>query len=420
MQNKDLLEELESFSSKKRINRKFIYIATAIVSFLAIVLFFIFNGNNKSNKIEYITKKVTQGDLSVVVSTTGNLNPTNSVEIGIEVSGTLKEIFVDFNDEVKAGQILAKIDTVKLQSQVDSSTAALAIAVANQKESQVLLNNKKTLYDRTLNMYKNSGGKYPSKNELDDTRFSYEAAIESLEAAKAKVLQSQSNLKTDKQNLEKASVKSSIDGIVLNREVEVGQTLAATMSAPKLFTIAKDLTHMDLIVSIDEADVADIKKDLPVTFTVDAYPNKIFNGKVKQVRLNPVDTNGVVTYETVVSVDNEDLLLKPGMTATAKIITKESKNKLLIPNGALRFKPKMQEQKNSGVNLVGPNMNRPANVARDLSKKELAPVFILENNQPKRLMVKVLDSDGKLTSIESEELKVNDEVIISQKSDDGK
>lgn len=420
MQNKDLLEELESFSSKKRINRKFIYIVIAIISFLAIVLFFIFNGNDKSNKIEYITKKVTQGDLSVVVSTTGNLNPTNSVEIGIEVSGTLKEIFVDFNDEVKAGQILAKIDTVKLQSQVDSSTAALAIAVANQKESQVLLNNKKTLYDRTLNMYKNSGGKYPSKNELDDTRFSYEAAIESLEAAKAKVLQAQSNLKTDKQNLEKASVKSSIDGIVLNREVEVGQTLAATMSAPKLFTIAKDLTNMDLIVSIDEADVADIKKDLPVTFTVDAYPNKVFNGKVKQVRLNPVDTNGVVTYETVVSVDNEDLLLKPGMTATAKIITKESKNKLLIPNGALRFKPKMQEQKNSGVNLVGPNMNRPANVARDLSKKELAPIFILENNQPKRVMVKVFDSDGKLTSIESEELKVNDEVIISQKSDDGK
>ncbi|WP_157277712.1 efflux RND transporter periplasmic adaptor subunit [Aliarcobacter butzleri] len=420
MQNKDLLEELESFSSKKRINRKFIYIAIAIISFLAIVLFFIFNGNDKSNKIEYITKKVTQGDLSVVVSTTGNLNPTNSVEIGIEVSGTLKEIFVDFNDEVKAGQILAKIDTVKLQSQVDSSTAALAIAVANQKESQVLLNNKKTLYDRTLNMYKNSGGKYPSKNELDDTRFSYEAAIESLEAAKAKVLQAQSNLKTDKQNLEKASVKSSIDGIVLNREVEVGQTLAATMSAPKLFTIAKDLTNMDLIVSIDEADVADIKKDLPVTFAVDAYPNKVFNGKVKQVRLNPVDTNGVVTYETVVSVDNEDLLLKPGMTATAKIITKESKNKLLIPNGALRFKPKMQEQKNGGVNLVGPNMNRPANVARDLSKKELSPIFILENNQPKRVMVKVLDSDGKLTSIESEELKVNDEVIISQKSDDGK
>ncbi|WP_323588703.1 efflux RND transporter periplasmic adaptor subunit [Aliarcobacter butzleri] len=420
MQNKDLLEELESFSSKKRINRKFIYIVIAIISFLAIVLFFIFNGNDKSNKIEYITKKVTQGDLSVVVSTTGNLNPTNSVEIGIEVSGTLKEIFVDFNDEVKAGQILAKIDTVKLQSQVDSSTAALAIAVANQKESQVLLNNKKTLYDRTLNMYKNSGGKYPSKNELDDTRFSYEAAIESLEAAKAKVLQAQSNLKTDKQNLEKASVKSSIDGIVLNREVEVGQTLAATMSAPKLFTIAKDLTNMDLIVSIDEADVADIKKDLPVTFTVDAYPNKVFNGKVKQVRLNPVDTNGVVTYETVVSVDNEDLLLKPGMTATAKIITKESKNKLLIPNGALRFKPKMQEQKNGGVNLVGPNMNRPANVARDLSKKELSPIFILENNQPKRVMVKVLDSDGKLTSIESEELKVDDEVIISQKSDDGK
>lgn len=420
MQNKDLLEELESFSSKKRINRKFIYIAIAIVSFLAIVLFFIFNGNDKSNKIEYITKKVTQGDLSVVVSTTGNLNPTNSVEIGIEVSGTLKEIFVDFNDEVKAGQILAKIDTVKLQSQVDSSTAALAIAVANQKESQVLLNNKKTLYDRTLNMYKNSGGKYPSKNELDDTRFSYEAAIESLEAAKAKVLQAQSNLKTDKQNLEKASVKSSIDGIVLNREVEVGQTLAATMSAPKLFTIAKDLTNMDLIVSIDEADVADIKKDLDVTFNVDAHPNEIFKGKIKQVRYNPVEVNGVITYETVVGVNNERLLLRPGMTASAKIITKESKDNILIPNTALRFKPLIQEpqaKQNSGMNnLVGARAPRKSGEPKNINKSEFKEVWILENKEPKKVRVKILESDGKFTSVESRDLKIDDEIIVSQRS----
>src|SRR5574344_667575 len=204
----DLKDELDKYATKSN-KKRYIVIALILIIVLVLILIKIFSSQSDSSKVEYVTKKVEKGDLSVIVSTTGNLNPTNSVEIGIEVSGTLKEIFVDFNDEVKAGQILAKIDTVKLQSQVDSSTAALAIAVANQKESQVLLNNKKTLYDRTLNMYKNSGGKYPSKNELDDTRFSYEAAIESLEAAKAKVLQAQSNLKTDKQNLEKASVKSS-------------------------------------------------------------------------------------------------------------------------------------------------------------------------------------------------------------------
>lgn len=418
MQNKKLLEELNTLGKHKKINKKYIYISSVIVIFLMIVLVFIFSGSSKTSNIEYTTKKVTRGDLSVIVNTTGNLNPTNSVEIGIEVSGTLKEIYVDFNDEVKVGQILAKIDTVKLQSQVDSSTAALAIAIANEKESKVQLNNKKTLYNRTLEMYKNSAGKYPSKNELDTTRFGYEAAVESYEASKAKVLQAESNLKTDKQNLEKASVRSSIDGIVLNREVEIGQTLAATMSAPKLFTIAKDLKNMDLIVSIDEADVADIKPDLPVTFTVDAYPNRIFHGKVKQVRLNPIDTNGVVTYETVVLVDNEDLVLKPGMTATAKIITKESKDKLIIPNAALRFKPKVEVQKD--VKIAGLRSNKPQNVAVDLTKKGLSYIYILKDNEPKEIMVRILNTNGTLTSVESDSLKVDDEVIISQRSEDGK
>ncbi|MBD3830317.1 MAG: efflux RND transporter periplasmic adaptor subunit, partial [Arcobacter sp.] len=222
------------------------------------------------------------------------------------------------------------------------------------------------------------------------------------------------------QNLDKAEVKSSIKGIVLDRAVEVGQTLAASMNAPKLFVIAKDLRNMDLIVSIDESDVADIKKDLPVTFTVDAYPNRTFKGKIKQVRLNPTDTNGVVTYETVVSVDNEELLLRPGMTATANIVTKQSLDKLIIPNSALRFKPKMPQtdEKKGTMTFVGPP-RRPLgeNAPKELGKREFSPIFILENNQPKRVMVKVLDSDGKSTTIESNDLKVDDVVIISQKSE---
>ncbi|MFA9240438.1 MAG: efflux RND transporter periplasmic adaptor subunit, partial [Candidatus Paceibacteria bacterium] len=244
----------------------------------------------------------------------------------------------------------------------------------------------------------------------------------SFEAAKAKVEQSSFSLNTAKQNLDKAYVKSSIKGIVLNRAVEVGQTLAASMNAPKLFTLAKDLTQMDLIISIDESDVADIKKDLDVTFSVDAYTNKTFKGKIKQVRLNPVTVNGVVTYETVVGVSNEELLLRPGMTATAQIITKQSLDKLIIPNSALRFKPKMQsEQKTSTMNFVQPP-KRPQGEAqvKDNGKREFSPLFILENNQAKRVMVKVLETDGKSTTVESKDLKIEDELIISQKSDNAK
>ena len=418
----NLQNELKSYSNKNS-KKKYFFIIFIVLLLIAGVYYFFFANQLKKEEVNlYNTKKVTRGDLSVIVSATGTLNPTNSVEIGVEVSGTIKEIYVDFNDEVEVGQLLAILDTRKLQSEVDGQTASLGISKANLKESEVNLRNKKTVYDRTLKMYNSSGGKYPSINELDDSKFAYESAVSSFEAAKAKVEQSSFSLNTAKQNLDKAYVKSSIKGIVLNRAVEVGQTLAASMNAPKLFTLAKDLTQMDLIVSIDESDVADIKKDLDVTFTVDAYPNKNFKGKIKQVRLNPVTVNGVVTYETVVGVNNEELLLRPGMTATAQINTKQSFDKLMIPNGALRFKPKIQsEQKANTMNLVQPPRRVAGeNASKELGKREFTPIYVLENNQPKRVMVKILETDGKVTTIESNDLKVDDELIISQKSDNGK
>ena len=418
--NTNLQNELNNYSNKSS-NKKY-YIFALILLLASGVAYYYFdkNSTNKKQQISYNTQKIKKGDLEVVVNATGNLKPTNSVEIGIEVSGTIKEIYVDFNDEVTVGQVLAVLDTRKLQSQVDSSSASLIIAKANQQESLVNVNNKKLNLDRTLKMYNQSNKKYPSKNEVDEVRFAYESSLASYDSAKAKVLQAQSNLKTDQQNLEKAVVKSSINGIVLNREVEVGQTLAATMSAPKLFTLAKDLTNMDLIVSIDEADVADIKKDLDVTFNVDAHPNEIFKGKIKQVRYNPVEVNGVITYETVVGVNNERLLLRPGMTASAKIITKESKDNLLIPNTALRFKPLIQEpqaKQNSGMNnLVGARAPRKSGEPKNINKSEFKEVWILENKEPKKVRVKILESDGKFTSVESRDLKIDDEIIVSQRS----
>jgi HlyD family secretion protein len=419
----NLQNELKGYSTTNS-KKKYIYVGLFLLIFGGLFYYFFFmNTAKKDENLIYNTKKVTKGDLAVVVSATGTLNPTNSVEIGIEVSGTIKDIFVDFNDEVEVGQVLAILDTRKLQSEVDGQTAALSIAKANLKQSEVEVKNKKINYDRTQKMYDSSGGKYPSINELDTTRFAYESAVSALEAAKAKVEQSTFTLKTAQQNLDKAFVKSSIKGIVLNRAVEVGQTLAASMNAPKLFTLAKDLTQMDLIVSIDESDVADIKKDLDVTFKVDAYPNRSFKGKIKQVRLNPVTVNGVVTYETVVGVNNEELLLRPGMTATAQIITKQSLDKLIIPNSALRFKPKAQveQQKASTMNFVQPPKRNQGDIpAKELGKKEFVPIFVLENNQAKKVMVKVLDTDGKSTTIDTNDLKVDDEVIVSQKSENGK
>jgi HlyD family secretion protein len=418
----NLQNELNNYSNKSSKKKYFFIISILLFLGASSYYYFFMNKSQKEEVATYNTKKVTKGDLSVVVSATGTLNPTNSVEIGVEVSGTIKEIYVDFNDEVEVGQLLAMLDTRKLQSEVDGQTAALAIAKANLKESEVNLRNKKTVYDRTLKMYNSSGGKYPSINEVDDTKFAYESALSSFEAAKAKVEQSSFSLNTAKQNLDKAYVKSSIKGIVLNRAVEVGQTLAASMNAPKLFTLAKDLSQMDLIISIDESDVADIKKDLDVTFTVDAYQNRTFKGKIKQVRLNPITVNGVVTYETVVGVSNEELLLRPGMTATAQIITKQSLDKLIIPNQALRFKPKIQtEQKASTMNFVqGPKRPQGEAQVKDNGKREFSPVFILENNQTKKVMVKVLETDGKFTTVESKELKVDDELILSQKSENAK
>mgnify|MGYP005992196441 CR=1 FL=1 len=413
-----LQSELQNYSNKTS-KKGTLWIIILLFIIAGGIYYFLILNKNEKNVVSYDTTKVKTGDLLVSVNATGNLEPTNSVDIGIEVSGTIKEIFVDFNDEVIVGQILAKLDTTKLQSQVDSSKASLTIAKANLKESMVNVNNKKLNYNRTIKMFNNSNGKYPSQNEVDDSKFSYETALASHESTKAKVDQAIFNLKTDEENLQKGVVKSSINGIVLNRAVEVGQTVAASMSTPTLFTLAKDLSKMDLIVSIDEADVADIKKDLDVTFNVDAYPNETFKGKIKQVRFNPVEVNGVITYETVVSVENEKLLLRPGMTASAKIITKESHDKLLIPNSALRFKPEMKERtkKSGSMNFVSPpRPPKKSNEVKNIEKTEYKMIWILENEQVKRIKIKVLETDGKFTSIESSDLSIDDEVIVSQRS----
>ncbi len=416
----NLQEQLNSYK-KTDSKKKYIWVIIILALATAAAYYFLtIKEENGNEKLSYKTQELKKGNLQVTVMATGNLNPTNSVDIGIEVSGTIKEIYVDFNDKVEVGQILAKLDTTKLKSQVDSSKASLSVAKANMQQSEVTLKSKKLYYERMSKIYEQSKGNYPSQNDLDDARFAYENAEAAYKASQAEVNQADFNLKTDQENLEKAVVRSSIKGIVLNREIEIGQTVAASMSTPTLFTLAKDLTKMDLIVSIDEADVANIKEGLDVSFTVDAYPNETFKGKIKQVRYNPIENSGVITYETVASVDNEKLLLRPGMTASAKITTKELKGKLLVPNSALRFKPtvKRETKKQNGISFVGPPMRNSNNKrSKDLDKADFKTVYILENGQPKKVTVRVLETDGKFTSVESQNLKAGDKIIISQESE---
>ncbi len=410
--------QMQKSLEAKKSKSKWVYFLLFIITLIALSYYLFHNkSESKNQEIEYITQKLKRDNLAVLVSATGNLEPTNSVDIGIEVSGTIKEIYVDYNDEVKVGQTLAKLDTTKLQMQLSSAKASYSIAKANLLESEVALKKRKTKLERAKEMYQNSKARVPSISEMDDYQFDYEMAKATYEANKARVEQSLFEVKTGEDNLAKAVVISSIDGIVLNKNVEIGQTIAATMQAPVLFTLAKDLSKMELIVSVDEADIGDIRSELNVTFNVDTYPKKTFIGNIRQVRLKPQEVNGVITYDTVVSVDNSELLLKPGMTATAQIITKTIKNRFIIPNSALRFSPKIPTKTTKGFSFAPSSVKQePIN----LEKKDERSVWILRDNRAIKIVVEVIDSDGKFSAIKSKELNEDDEIIISQKSNNVK
>jgi HlyD family secretion protein len=398
---------------KKRSKKWYILFVLLIAGTLGYFFYFFGNKSDSNEKIVYVQKDVKKDDLTVVVSATGNLEPTNSVDIGIEVSGTIKEIYVDFNDEVKENQVMAKLDITKLESQVLSDKAALEIAKANTNETKITIDNKKSKYDRALKMLKSSGGKYPSKEDMEAYKYEYDLARASYDVNTAREKQALYNLKTSEENLQKATVRSSIDGIVLDRQVEVGQTVAASMQTPVLFTVAKDLKKMELIVSIDEADIADIKEAQDVVFSVDAYSDKEFKGRIKQLRLNPQEDSGVITYDAVISVDNDELLLKPGMTASANIVTKKIKDHLIVPNSAFRYTLKVSEKKSASLTF-----SRPKRVSqtKTLGKENQRTIWILKDAKPYKLTVSVVASDAKNSAVLSDELKIDDSVIISQKN----
>lgn len=354
---------------------------------------------NAKEDVTFITVPLKIQDLTTTVSATGNLEPTNTIDVGIEVSGTISEVLVDYNDHVSINQPMARLDTTKLNAVVTSSKANWMKFQANEQSAKAALDNARIEYERTRSMYASTQGNYPSRKEVQSTLTALEQAKAGLAAAKAQVAQSLAQLKTDEENLKKAVVVSPIEGIVLSRKIEPGQTVVAAMQTPVLFTLAEDLTKMKAIVSVDEADIGGVKENQKVIFSVDAYPSREFEGKITQLRLNSAVVNGVVSYEAVVEVQNNDLLLRPGMTANASIITDTVKHVTVVPNAALRFTPPP-----SG------NEDEKKKRAKDENDKG-DHVWVLKNTIPTKVKVHVGQSDGISTVLLDSPLKIGDLLI---------
>jgi HlyD family secretion protein len=384
--------------------------AVVIIVVAAIV---VIKTKSASTATQFKTEQCSLGDLTVTVTATGTLQPTNTVEVGSELSGTIKNVNVDYNSRVKVGQVLATIDTTKLQASIVQYKAALESAKAKVLESQATVAETKAKLEQLKKVRELSGGKVPSQLEMDAAGASYERAKADAASAAAAVSQAQAILQANEIDLSKSVIKSPINGIVLTRSVEPGQTVAAAMTTPVLFTLAEDLTKIDLRVNVDEADIGKIQEGQSATFTVAAHPNRTFNASISQARYGSTTTSGVVTYVTVLKVDNKDMSLRPGMTATADITVKKVAKAILVPNTALRFTPPVQAKKNSSGSLMSSLIPHPSEPQKDTTANNKEQrVWILKNNKLVAVPVMTGLTNGILTEITSGDIKVGTPVVV--------
>ncbi|MBU0994182.1 MAG: efflux RND transporter periplasmic adaptor subunit [Proteobacteria bacterium] len=386
-------------------------IATALIIVMGGV---ILKSTAKPAPVQYKTQAVEQGDITITVTATGTLQPTNRVDVGSELSGIIKNVAVDYNDRVKAGQPLAVLNTSKIEAQVKQSRAGLEAAQAKVRQAQATLEettDKLTQYEKVRKL---SNNKVPSYSEIKTAQAACERAKADLGSAKAQVSQAQATLEADQTDLSKAVIRSPIEGVILTRSAEPGQTVAASFQSPVLFSLAEDLTQMELHVNVDEADVGKIQEGQEATFTVSAYPNRKFEARITKTYYGSSTTSGVVTYETILKVANTDLSLRPGMTATANIKVEEVKDALLVPTAALRFIPDVKEttEKKSSKGLVGSLFQPPPERSSTQVGTKQHHVFILENGKLKEIPVTMGANNGSLTEIEGGAIKPGMAVVV--------
>lgn len=356
--------------------------------------------------LQFRTQEAERGSLTVIVTATGTLQPTNQVDVGIEVSGTVASVEVDYNDRVQHGQVLAKLDTSKFEAQVLKSKASLASAQAKVLQTQATVKEARNELARLEQVRKLSEGKVPSQHDLDAAVATLQRARADEASARASVSEAQATLEVNETDLSKAVIHSPINGVVLSRTVEPGQTVAASFQAPVLFTLAEDLTKMELHVDVDEADVGHVQDGQEATFTVDAYPDRTFPARITQVRYGAQTVEGVVTYQTVLDVNNSDLSLRPGMTATAEITVERIENAILVFNAALRFAPPVQEEQPAGgggtlLSRLFPRPSRTTAKRRNGSTTDdkSRRVWTLRDGQPVAVPISAGATDGVMTEV---------------------
>ena len=375
--------------------------------------YMVWGPNGTQSAVRYVTESVARGDLTVTVTATGTVQPTNQVEISSELSGIVRTVLVDYNSPVKLGQTLATLDTDKLKASADSSRARLTVAKAKVREAEANLVESKLQFERIQKLVEK---KVSSGQQLEAADAAFQRATAVLESAKGEVAATEGNLTLDETNLAKAEIKSPITGVVLARNVEPGQTVASSLQAPILFTIAEDLTKMEVQVDVDEADVGNVKNGQKATFTVDAYPNRQFTAEIRELRFGSEVVQGVVTYKAVLITDNSELLLRPGMTATAEIIVEKVSDAVTVPNAALRFSPPVErvsrDQRNFLEKLIpGPRLRRPSSQNPESSSAD-RKVWTLAGGQPQEVSVVTGPSDGKRTQIVKGALEPGQNVIV--------
>lgn len=366
--------------------RNTIIISILLIIFLIIGIF-LFKG--KKADIDYSVEHAQRRNITKSVEASGIVNPVKTVNIGSQVSGIISEIFVDYNSEVKKGQLLAKIDQSLFKAQADKARGDLANARAGYEKANSNLIYKKANYERHERLYKN---RYVSKDETEAAYAAYKGAIAELNAAKAMIDQASANLKSNLTNLKYTEIISPVDGVVVSKKVDVGQTVAASFQTPEMFVVAEDLKRMQIEVSVSEADIGEIKIGQEAKYTLDGYPDREFDGEVTQVRLNPTTVSNVTTYTVIVKVDNSDEILKPGMSANVTIITENKKNILCVPNNAFKYVPKNSTER----------YNSPG-------------VWTLKNKRPVRVEVEKGIRDSEYTEISKGDIEEGTPVLVPKK-----
>lgn len=401
--------------------KKYIIIALiALVAIAAGVYYF----KKRKPEISYKTARLEKGTIISTVSATGNLSAVTTIQVGTQVSGTIQKLYVDYNSRVKKGQTIAEIDPSLFNAAVDQSQGNFLSAEANLQKAKVALADAERTYNRNKKLLADG---IISQGDFDLSETARDAAKASMKAAEGSVAQTRGALSQARTNLRYSIIRSPVDGVVISRAIDVGQTVAASFQTPTLFTIAQDLTKMQIEVSVDEADISRIKLGQAASFTVDAYPEQKFDGKVVQIRSAPVVNQNVVTYVVVVNVDNSELKLKPGMTANVSVVVARKDDIVKIPLAALRFKPKAGDEKSAPAKNRAATAGAPTGKGGDGGGKPAMGkgdsgkiVYILKEEKPVAVTIRTGIANSGTVELVEGSLKEGDEVIVEQTGGDTK